>query len=51
MAAWAIPKPHVHRHDRHLLFRIPLAALSAYVFHAPLVFIWIVIAVDQVARF
>lgn len=33
------------------LFRIPLAALSAYVFHAPLVFIWIVIAVDQVARF
>lgn len=33
------------------LFRIPLAALSAYVFHAPLIFIWIVIAVDQVARF
>ena len=33
------------------LFRIPLAALSAYVFHAPLVFIWIVIAVDQLARF
>ena len=33
------------------LFRIPLAALSAYVFHAPLIFIWIVIAVDQLARF
>lgn len=33
------------------LFRVPLAALSAYVFHAPLIFIWIVIAVDQVARF
>lgn len=33
------------------LFRIPLAALSAYVFHAPLIFIWIVIAVDQVARY
>ncbi len=33
------------------LFRIPLAALAAYVFHAPLIFIWIVIAVDQVARF
>lgn len=33
------------------LFRIPLAALAAYVFHAPLFFIWIVIGVDQVARF
>lgn len=33
------------------LFRVPLAALAAYVFHAPLIFIWIVIAVDQVARF
>lgn len=33
------------------LFRVPLAALSAYVFHAPLIVIWVVIAVDQVARF
>ena len=33
------------------LFRIPLAALAVYVFHAPLFFIWIVIGVDQVARF
>lgn len=32
------------------LFRVPLAALAAYVFHAPLVVIWVVIAVDQVAR-
>ena len=33
------------------LFRIPLSSLAAYVFKAPLIFIWIVIAVDQVARF
>lgn len=33
------------------LFRIPLEALSAYVFHAPLMFIWILIAADQVVRF
>ena len=33
------------------LFRVPLAALTAYVFHGPLWTIWTVIAVDQVARF
>ncbi|MBF9013992.1 MULTISPECIES: MATE family efflux transporter [unclassified Oceanispirochaeta] len=32
-------------------FRIPLALLTAYVFHWDLVFIWLCIAVDQIMRF
>lgn len=33
------------------LIRVPLAALAAYVFKLPLVAIWIIIDIDQVARY
>ena len=33
------------------IIRIPLASLAAWVFHWPLVTIWIIIATDQVIRY
>ena len=33
------------------IIRIPLCILAAYVFHWPLISIWLIIAVDQISRF